>query len=231
MSTITRSATFRSEPVDLQNGDQMTREEFHRLYEQAPKHFKAELVGGMVHVASPLRRLHANRHPQLGMLLTAYELSTSGVEMGDNATVILGDDSEPQPDLFLRILPEFGGQSSTSKDDYVLGAPELIAEVAHSSKSIDLYRKREDYARNGVKEYLVWSIGDERIHWFDLAAGDEIPMDADRVLRIRSFPGLWIDQEALFTRNLSQMMGTLQQGIASPGHAAFVERLSRSRKP
>ena len=164
------------------------------------------------------------------MLFTAYELSTLGVEMGDNATVILGVESEPQPDLFLRILPEFGGQSSTNKDDYVLGPPELIAEVAHSSKSIDLYSKREDYARNGVKEYLVWSIADKRFHWFDLAAGNEIPVDSDGVLRIRSFSGLWIDQEALFARNLLRIMGTLKQGIDSPAHAAFVERLSQAHQ-
>ena len=51
MSVIPRSARLFAEPAELHNGDRMSREDFHRLYEQAPKHFKAELIGGMVHVA------------------------------------------------------------------------------------------------------------------------------------------------------------------------------------
>jgi hypothetical protein len=62
MSITSRSAPKLSEPMELRNGDRMSRQEFHRLYENAPKGFKAELIGGVVHVASPLRRAHANHH-------------------------------------------------------------------------------------------------------------------------------------------------------------------------
>src|SRR5438270_6929222 len=123
-----------------------------------PGDFEAELIGGIVYVASPLKRRHGTNHLPLGNLLFAYEDHTPGVESGDNATILLGDEGEPQPDLFLRILPEFGGQSRTTDDDYVEGAPELVAEIAHSSRSIDLHRKREDYTRYGVWEYLVLDV-------------------------------------------------------------------------
>src|SRR4051812_20700667 len=96
-----------SDFVELYNGDRMSREEFHRIYKRMPKHFKAELVGGIVYVASPLGMLHGNRHGFLGSVLVAYEANTPGVESGDKATVLLGDQGEPQPDLCLRILPEY----------------------------------------------------------------------------------------------------------------------------
>src|SRR5207302_559487 len=98
-------------PLTLQNGDRMTQKEFHEIYENTPEGFRAELIGGIVYVSSPLRRPHGMNHLPLGAVLFLYEGSTPGVESGDNATVMLGEEGEPQPDLLLRILPEYGGQS------------------------------------------------------------------------------------------------------------------------
>src|SRR5688500_9896109 len=127
-------------PPVLENGDHMSREEFHRIYEQMPAEFRAELIGGIVFVASPLKQRHGKLHLHLGAVFAAYEARTPGVDAGDNTTVELGDDSEPQPDLNLRILPECGGQSRSTDDDYIAGAPELVAEIALSSRAIDLNR-------------------------------------------------------------------------------------------
>jgi len=167
---------------------------------------------------------------RLGSLLAVYEGYTPGVEAGDNVTVLLGDESEPQPDLFLRVLPEFGGQSGTNKDEYITGAPELLIEVAHSSHSLDLHGKREDYASHGVREYLVATLTDQRIRWFDLSANQELAADKDGIIRARQFPGLWIHPEPLFELDFRKLMDTLQLGINSPEHAAFVERLSKARQ-
>ena len=224
----TAPAQVTVEETELHTGDRMTREEFHRIYEQTPEHFKAELIGGIVYVASPLQLPHATNHLPLGGLFQAYENGTAGVECGDNATILLGDEGEPQPDLFLRVLPECGGQSKTT-NGYVDGAPELISEIAHSSRAIDLHAKREDYARYGVLEYLVLSLRERRLYWFDLRANKELVPDADGVARIHVFPGLWIKVEALFARDLVQMITILQQGLATPQHAAFVQRLALAR--
>jgi Uma2 family endonuclease len=213
----------------LHNGDRMSRQEFHRLYEKTPDGFKAELIGGIVYVASPLKLRHGTNHPMLTAVLVGYQGSTPGVEVGDNTTVLLGDEGEPQPDLFLRVLPEYGGQSTTSPDDYVQGPPELVAEVAHSSRSIDLNAKRDDYARYGVLEYLVVNLAARRLHWLDLQTGQELPPAADGIVRVRRFPGLWIHVEALLTKDYARLMATLQQGLATPEHAAFVQRLGDAR--
>ncbi len=96
-------------------------------------------------------------------MLSVYEDATTGVDASDNATQILGEESEPQPDLALRILAEYGGQSRVNDDEYYEGAPELIAEIAHSSHAIDMNQKHQDYEQAGVQEYLVLCIEEPRV--------------------------------------------------------------------
>jgi Uma2 family endonuclease len=212
----------------------MRQKEFHRIYEQMPEDFKAELIGGIVYVASPLRLPHATHHTPLGALFFTYETSTPGVESGDNATVILDDDNEPQPDLYLRILPEYGGQSRTTRKGYLAGPPELLAEIAHSSRALDLHAKKDLYAKAGVREYIVICVHERQFRWFDLGSEKEYTPDAHGVIRSVVFPGLWIDSGALLARDGRQLMKTLQQGLETPEHAAFVAALaarhSRPRK-
>ncbi len=213
---------------ELRTGDHVSRKEFHRLYEQTPPGFKAELIGGIVYVASPPSPLHGKPHGMLMTLFGIYSVHTPGVETADNTTVLLGEESEPQPDVYLRILPECGGQSRTTQEEYVEGAPELIAEVAHTSRAIDLHAKRRDYTRYGVREYLVLSVGDRRMFWFDLRANREQEPDADGIIRVHTFPGLWIDVEAMLARD-PRMMEVLAQGLATPEHAAFVQSLAQAK--
>lgn len=215
---------------ELHSGDRMTREEFHRIYEKMPDDFKAELIGGTVFVASPLGFDHSKVHIHLGTLLGIYESATPGVDAGDNATLILGPRSEPQPDLFLRILPECGGQTKIARNRYVQGAPELIVEVAFSSRAIDLHKKREDYAQHGVCEYLVASLNDKQIFWFDLRHDTQLPAAKDGIIRVKTFPGLWIDGKATQAGNLNLMLQTLRRGMDSAEHADFVKRLAAKRK-
>jgi len=177
-------------------------------------------------MASPLRRNHGTHHVFLSGLLFQYQAFTPGTESGDNTSLLLGDDSEPQPDLYLRILPEFGGQSTTTPDDYVAGATELILEISLSSRSLDLHRKREDYRKYGVREYLVWVPPLGTMYWFDLAAGVEHPPQTKGVIRSSTFPGLWIDITALANQQHQAALATLQAGLASPEHAEFARRLA-----
>lgn len=230
MATVTEPNSLTDEVVELTNGDRMSADEFHRVYSTMPEDFKAELIGGIVYVASPLKRRHSKNHIPLGMVLYLYEENTPGVESCDNSTVILGEEAEPQPDLLLRILPEYGGLSRTNENDYVDGPPELIAEVAHSSRSIDLHAKRDDYAQNRVLEYLVLNLRDQRLHWFDLRSGRELTPEPDGVLRIHTFPGLWIHGEALLARDSRRLLATLNAGLATPEHAAFVQRLAAAAR-
>src|SRR3954454_9356608 len=141
----------------LENGDHLTRAEFERRYDAMPHLKKAELIEGVVYMPSPVRYKHHSRpHFDLIGWLAQYRAATPGVEGGDNGSIRLDLDNMPQPDAFLMVLPECGGQARISDDDYVEGAPELVAEVASSSVSFDLHQKLQVYRRSGVREYAVW---------------------------------------------------------------------------
>lgn len=213
----------------LENGDRLTRAEFERRYHAMPQLKKAELIEGVVYMPSPVR-LHRHSRPHLHMAswLGAYEAETPGVLAGDNSTVRLDLDNEPQPDLMLLIDPERGGQARVSDDDYVEGAPELVAEIASSSASYDLNAKRNAYRRNGVREYVVWRVLDQQLDWFVLREGEYQRLSLDDAGRYRSevFAGLWLDPEALIRGDLGTVLGVLRQSLESPEHADFVARLS-----
>src|SRR5262249_48748412 len=151
---------------------------------------------------------------------------TPGVEILGDTTTILGPESEPQPDLGLRILPEWGGQSGTNEHGYVIRAPELLAEVSDATRRLDLNEKKIDYERAGVLEYLVWDLKNRTLHWFHFPSGTMIDANRRGILRSRVFPGLWIDREALFERDTQRIAAVVQEGLASREHAAFVKRLA-----
>ncbi|MBD3886980.1 Uma2 family endonuclease [Phormidium tenue FACHB-886] len=213
----------------LENGDRLTRVEFERRYNLMLHVKKAELVEGVVYMASPLRfEPHAEPHGDLMIWLGNYKVATPGVRLGDNPTVRLDTDNEPQPDAILLIDASAGGQSFIGKDGYIEGAPELVAEIAASSAAIDLGDKKRAYRRNGVKEYLVWQVFDQRVDWFSLSDDDyrDLPVDEDGITRSRVFPGLWLDVAALLEGDMAKVLEVLQTGIASAEHQAFVRKLA-----
>lgn len=229
MTLLSRPDQKANSSDPLTAGARMKREAFHRAYEAAPAGFKAELIGGVVHVPSPLAHLHGSYHFWMNGLFFNYVGSTPGVDGGDNASVLLGEESEPQPDLFLRILPECGGLSRVNADGYLEGPPELIVEIAASSLATDLNHKKIDYEKYNVSEYMVVAVDDKRVHWFDLGDGSELSGDQNGVIQSISFPGLWLDVKALFDHDRGRLLATLEQGLACAEHACFVAELARRR--
>jgi Uma2 family endonuclease len=213
---------------ELCAGDRLTRSEFERRYAAMPQCKKAELIEGTVYMPSPVnQRRHGGPHLRLSLWLGDYLVRTPGLDGGDNSTVRLDLENEPQPDLHLRIPDELGGRSSIGADGYIEGPPELIVEVTASSFSYDLHDKLRAYQRNGVQEYLLWRVDDRAVDWFALRGGRYEPLVADGagVLRSRVFPGLWLDVEALLTDNLARMRSVLDHGIAGKEHAELCTRL------
>jgi Uma2 family endonuclease len=216
-------------PPPLESGDRLTRPEFERRYEAMPELTKAELIEGVVIVPSPVRfTVHAQPHGLVVGWLVVYCASTPGAQLGDNATVRLDIDNEPQPDALLRIEPEVGGRSRVGEDDYVEGPPELIVEVAASSASYDLYDKLHVYRRNGVQEYIVWQLYDRRVDWWKLDEGQYVSIDPDEngVIWSKVFPGLCLAVPALLEGNMGEVLATLQIGLKKDVHAAFVAQLA-----
>ena len=210
-------------------GQRLDQSTFHERYAAMPPGTRAELVGGMVYMASPVSFDHFRPDDALGYWLSHYRRSTSAVECGPNPTVKLGEYGEPQPDRALLIPDESGGQTRLV-GGYIVGAPELVAEISLTTRSFDLGPKKADYERAGVLEYLFVGLAHEEIRWFIRLDGrfTDLPPDADGVFRSGVFPGLWLDPAALFARDLQSLAVTLDRGLATPEHAAFVARLAQA---
>ncbi|MCJ2543030.1 Uma2 family endonuclease [Thermostichus vulcanus] len=207
----------------LESGDHLSRAEFERRYEAMPDLKKAELVEGVVYMGSPLRvRSHGEPHANLLIWLGVYKISLPGLVLADNPTVRMDAKNELQPDIVL-FVP--GQQAMISEDDYIEGSPELIVEIAASSASLDLHEKKEVYRRNQVREYIVWRTLEGGLDWFTLQAGSYSSLEPDEngILKCATFPGLWLDRQALLNQQMTRVLEVLQQGIQSPEHSKFVQ--------
>jgi Uma2 family endonuclease len=203
--------------LSLESGDRLTRAEFHRVYCARKDIKKAELVEGVAYVPSPARlELHAEPHGHVVAWLGVYKSRTPGVRLGDNATVLLDDNNELQPDACL--LKEEPGGPRLTKDGYIRGAPQLIVEIAVRSAAYDLHDKMEAYRRNGVREYIVWRTLDGLIDWFRLT-GDQyewVEPDDDGVVDSEVFPGLCLDVPRMLAGDLGAVLAMQERRIAKP---------------
>jgi Uma2 family endonuclease len=224
--------TMKAAPSMLVEGQRLDQPTFHALYEAMPPGTRAELIDGVVYLPSPLGYAHGRAQVPVIVWLDYYAENTSGVEVLDNATTILGWKSEPQPDALLRVLPECGGRSH-EEEGYIHGAPELVVEVSKATRYMDLGPKKADYERAGVLEYVVRAIEPDEIIWFRQEQGVLVPrpIGDDGLYRSAVFPGLWLDPAALLNGDTRRLRTVVDLGCGTPEHAAFVARLAEARAP
>jgi Uma2 family endonuclease len=217
----------RPQATTLREGERLNRAVFHLQYLDTPEDFRAELIGGVVHIPPPGTIRCGRASGKLLSWLSDYRRMTPGTEALTRVTILLDDQSEPEPNACLLILPERGRQTR-EKDEYLTGPPELVVEVTDLTEELDLGPKKADYQRAGVIEYIVAAVRRQRVFWF-VRQGEELvelPPDPDGVLRSPAFPGLWLDPAALLRSDYDRMKEVLDAGLAIPEHAAFVARLS-----
>ena len=201
-------ASTSSVPI-LESGDHLSRADFHRRFCARPDIHKAELIEGVVFVASPVRMIHGEPHAHIIGWLYMYRAHRPGLRVGDNVTVLLDADNEVQPDAFL--WREEPGGSRFTEDDYLEGAPQLVVEIAASSASYDLHEKLRVYRRNGVREYVVWRVLDGAVDWFRLREGDYVRVEPDErgVIESDVFPGLRLHVQKLLDDDLPGVLDEL----------------------
>ena len=95
-------------------GERLSREEFLRRWEALPDLKRAELLEGVVYLPSPVSFTHGSEEGLVTHWLIHYAGCTPGCRAGSNATWLMLKDA-PQPDGFLCILPECGGQFSLER--------------------------------------------------------------------------------------------------------------------
>lgn len=197
-----------SAALPLENGDRMTRAEFHRRYKQHPEIRRAELIEGVVYVSSPVRFDHSRPDGRLMRWLGSFAGTRTDMELLPNTTVRLDADNEVQPDIsMMRVSPD-----EQQAWRYVERAPELVVEISGSSASYDLHEKMNVYRRTGVQEYIVWRVYDAAIDWFELREGVYARLEPDErgVIESRVFPGLRLAVAKMLAGDLAGVLAEQQ---------------------
>jgi Putative restriction endonuclease len=225
MSTVDRPQPRVLPP--LEDGQRLDQPTFHERYAALGEGKWFELVEGVVSLAFPVFEGHGGGDHDLTGWIFHYQRFTPGVRSVSNVSTVLGDDSEVQPDLQLRIKENFGGQARV-EEGYLVGAPELVIEVGKSSRSHDLGAKKLAYEKAGVLEYLFHGIEPDQVRWFVRQEGafQEMKPGDDGLYRSQAFPGLWLDSKALFEEELNGLIAALERGLATDEHAKFVAQLA-----
>ena len=101
----------------------------------------------------------------------------------------------------------------------------MIVEVCRSSHAYDLGPKLELYERAGVLEYVAVLLEERRVEWRVLRNGVYQLMEPDAlgVLRSITFPGLWLDANALWDADANRMLAVLEQGLNSDECRRFLD--------
>jgi hypothetical protein len=213
----------------LYAGQRLTRDEFLRRWEAMPEVKFAELINGVVYMPSPQTSSHGWTGSEVDTWITMYRVYTPGCNSGTQSTWLMLQ-SAPQPDVYLWILPEHGGQSRI-EGNYHIGAPELAAEICLSSAAYDLGVKKILYQKARVLEYVAVLVDEQEIRWHRLVKGhyELCPATSRGIFRSRVFPGLWLNGPAFWKRDFPRVLQTLQRGLDSAEHAAFVKALAAGK--
>lgn len=211
----------------LYDGLRLDRVTFHRLYEASPELKRVQLIEGIVHMPSPMRFVqHANPQTCINGWLFCYVTQTPGVNTGGSATLKIDDENEFEPD---GMLFYDNGQLIIADDGYLEGVPELAVEVTASTFTIDSKEKFRVYEKHGVKEYLLWNTEAGTITWYARHKDKFVPMKSNRagILKSKIFPGLWLEVAAMREGDMTQVMKTLYEGLASAPHRQYVKRFKK----
>lgn len=197
-------------PTRLQNGDRLTLSEFKQLYANSPKIRRAELIEGVVYVASPVYLPHSTAQAQIITLLSVYHGQTPNTKVVGEQSVQLDNDNEVQPDALLWYegdVEEIGG--------LLVGSPTLVVEVAVSTRAYDLGVKKQVYRRNKVQEYLVLAAHEQEIFWhrWQNGAYTLIQPNENGIYKSVAFLGLWLDSKAFWAQDTQKLLSTLNLGI------------------
>lgn len=190
----------------LVDGERLAPEAFDLRYEASPDIRKAELIRGVVHVASPTSHQHGRPHAALIGELYTFARDRDDLELLDAPTIHLANGARAEPDAVLRRTGSDAGSRVEGEGaaGRIHGAPELLAEVSLATAARDLddtHGKMADYRESGVLEYLVVLPETREVQWWHLTDGAyELLPSVDGVTESRAFPGLRIEAERLFPK-------------------------------
>ncbi len=171
--------------------DLITVEQFYRL---VPDGQKADLIDGVIYMASPDSLRHNHLTLFVSRLFQGY-LEAKG--LGGDVTVSrfafeLTPHRAPEPDVAY-VRPE---RTHLLSEVSMRGGPDIAVEiVSRDSRNRDYGEKRQLYQDAGVPEYWIIDPIQERVEFLVLHEGryQLAPLEENRMFRSRALGGLWID--------------------------------------
>jgi Uma2 family endonuclease len=151
---------------------EFTVEEYQRLLEVGifDEDDRIELLNGNLIVMSPIGIRHANAVRRILNLFVRRYGHASEVDAQNPA--IVDRKSEPQPDILLLRLGISEELVKPHPKDVL-----LLVEVADSSFIFDRSDKHDAYARNGIREYWLLDLNENRLHVFRQPAGGKYEIE------------------------------------------------------
>jgi Uma2 family endonuclease len=196
----------------LKARQRLSQTEFHRRYEAMQTDDTFELVNGVVYLKPRKSYPHARLIYFFGGLLTEYELATPTVDGLLNVTLIVSPTCEVQPNLVLRLEPEFGGKSLVV-NDFLSGGAELLIEIADKPSPVNVSLKPKEFSRSGIGEYLFLGVRDQDARHFSAKSGWEATRMREGTWKSVALPGLWLNLTAVFAHDSRKALQTLRRGL------------------
>jgi Uma2 family endonuclease len=175
---------------------------FDEFCEMIKKDQKADLINGVIYMATPATLEHEE---EFGFLLAVVRIFVRrkklGFVLGSRVAMQLSEENAPEPDLMF-ISKE---KLAKAKGQAFLGAADLVIElISPSSRWLDLGEKKDLYAKFGVREYWVIDLFRQVAHFWRNNNGiwEDLPIDAMGIVRSVVLPGFWLRVDWLFAEPL-----------------------------
>ena len=174
--------------------------EYHRLAEKGilTEDDRLELIDGAIIDMAPIGSGHAGHVKQLNRLFSVR--SDDSVIVAVQDPVVLGDDSEPQPDIMLlRWRDDYYKNANPTAEDVL-----LIIEVADTSADYDRSIKVPLYAGHAIPEVWLIDLAQQCIEVYrNPSAGEYEDIKPYRDGRITpgAIPDAFVDLAELFGNN------------------------------
>jgi len=190
--------TMSSSAADLYRRHRLTVHDFHRMGEAGilPVESRLELIEGEIIAMAPIGSRHAAIVTRANRLFVQAVAGRAIVSVQN--PIILGEQSEPEPDLAL-IRPR--------DDFYALALPRadevpLIIEVADTTVRYDREIKIPLYARHGIPEVWLIDVDGRTLTVFETPAEgryrDERRVRPSGALAPKALPGVEVDLSRFF---------------------------------
>jgi Uma2 family endonuclease len=200
-------------PRNAPDSDLVTVEEFFCL---VPDGQKADLIDGVIYMASPDTRRHDRLGGWIKFLLQGYTaVNRLGEVYGSRFAFALSEFRAPEPDVaFVR-----SERLSLVEERRMVGGPDIAVEiVSRDSRQRDYGEKKQLYAEAGVSEYWIIDPLQQRVEFHRLHAGryELVPLEHNRLFRSAVLEGFWLDVEWLVAKSLPNEYDILQEILRNP---------------